>query len=134
MFAYHRDVLKGLNDGLRDYNPVMVHGGVSSPNRHSLQAMFRTDPKIRVFIGQYVAAGVGIDLSVASTIIFVESSWVPGEIEQVMARCDNLAKTDKVLVQFLVVQDSVEEHMLRTVIDKKKTIKDIMEHEIDIFS
>lgn len=134
VFAYHRDVLKGLNDGLRDYNPVMVHGGISSQNRHRLQTMFQTDPKTRVFIGQYVAAGVGIDLSAASTIVFVESSWVPGEIEQAMARCDNLSKVQQVLVQFLVVEDSMEEHMLRTVIDKKQTIKDIIEPEMDIFS
>lgn len=132
VFAYHRDVIAALTSGLLEYIPCVVHGGVSIPKRSQRQKMFKEKPECRVFIGQYVASGVGIDLSISNTIVFVESSWVPGEIEQAMARCDNLAKVQKILVQFLVVQNSVEEHMLRTVIDKKQTIKDIM--EIDIFS
>lgn len=132
VFAYHRDVLKALFNGLSKYNPVMVHGGTNTIKREEKRVRFQTDSNTRIFIGQYVAAGVGIDLSAASTILFVESSWVPGEIEQAMARCDNLAKTEKVLVQFLVVQDSVEEHMLRTVIDKKRKIKETIEDDDDI--
>jgi len=132
VFAYHREVIAQLQEGLQKFKPAIIHGGVPTQKRHTAISRFRSDPECKIFLGQYLASGVGIDLSAASTIVFVESSWVPGEIEQAMARCDNLAKVEKVLVQFLVIQDSVEEHMLRTVIDKKQTIRDIIEK--DIFS
>ena len=125
VFGYHREVLRAIQNVIPD--SVLLMGGMSAGNKQYAIDEFNTSPKCRVFFGQITAAGVGIDLSVAKLILFVETSWIPGEIEQAADRCSGFNQTDDVSAQFLVIQDSLEEHMLRTVIDKKNKIESIVE-------
>lgn len=125
VFAYHREVLDQLHKGIN--GSVMVRGGMSPAAKQESIDRFTNDRNCNVFLGQITAAGVGIDLSSANNILFVESSWVPGEIDQATDRCSGWNQDKAVSAQFMVIQDSLEEHMLRTVIDKKKRIHDIVE-------
>jgi len=132
VFAYHRDMIKGLAEGLKAFNPVVIHGGVGTKRREERRKQFQEDPNTRLIVGQFEACGEGNDFSAADVIFFAEIGWVPGKLEQPMARCDHITKTQKVLIQFLVRMESVEEHMLRTVIDKMKNIKETIEDDDDI--
>ncbi len=125
VFAYHRDVMHELHDHLA--GSVLVMGGTSLNKRQAAIDKFTDDPKCRVFLGQITAAGVGIDLCSAHNILFVESSWVPGEIDQASDRCSGIKQSLQVTAQYMVIEGSLEEHMLRTVIDKKKKIDSIVE-------
>lgn len=129
IFAHHRDVIKKLEKDLAYYNPMSLTGDTPQQARQEAVDEFQYDPLVRIFIGQVQAAGVGITLTAASTVVFVESSWVPGEIHQAVDRCHRIGQKNSVLAQFLVVEDSLEEHMLRTVIDKTRTIKRIVEKQ-----
>lgn len=133
VFAYHRSVMDALYEALQDYGAVKLMGGMSVEKKQVSIDTFKDDPTCRVFIGQVTAAGMGIDLSSSHNILFVESSWVPGEIDQAADRCSGYNQSEKVNVQFMVIQDSLEEHMLRTVIDKKQKIESIVEQS-DIFN
>lgn len=124
IFAHHTDVIDGLYEAFGE-TAVVLDGRTSQKDREFAVKSFQEDPKCRIFIGQIQAAGVGITLTAASTVVFVESSWVPGEIAQAVDRCHRIGQKDSVLAQFLIIQDSIEEHMLATVIDKLKTIETI---------
>jgi SWI/SNF-related matrix-associated actin-dependent regulator 1 of chromatin subfamily A len=136
VFAYHKDVIEGLKNGLESHSPVTISGDTASSKRQEVVDRFQTDPKTRVFIGQITAAGTGITLTAASTVVFVETSWVPGEIAQAEDRCHRIGQKDSVLVQFLVFAGTLEEHQLRAVVDKKITIEKIVDdrHPDYIFS
>lgn len=127
VFGYHKDVIAGLRDGLKEFNPVIITGDTHSIARDEAVYDFQKDTKTRVFIGQITAAGTGITLTAASTVVFVETSWVPGEIAQAEDRCHRIGQKDSVLVQFLVFAGTLEEHQLRTVVDKKLTIEKIVD-------
>lgn len=127
VFAYHKDVIKSLEEGLKEFDPVVINGDTLSKNRQDIVDKFQKDQKCRVFIGQITAAGVGITLTAASTVVFVETSWTPGEIDQATDRAHRLGQKDAVLVQFLVIAGSLEEHILKTVVDKKLTIQKIVD-------
>jgi len=126
VFAYHRDVIQQLAGRLVGYNPVVITGETPAVQRQRNVDAFQSDPQIRLFIGQIQAAGTGLTLTASSNVVFVESSWVPGEIDQATDRCHRIGQKESVLVQFLVLADSLEEHQLRIVIDKKRTIKKIV--------
>lgn len=127
VFAYHKDVIKALAEGLKHYCPVTITGDTPQKLRQSNIENFQSDDESRVFIGQIQAAGIGITLTAASHVIFVESSWVPGEIDQATDRCHRIGQKDSVLVQFLVIEKSLEENMIRAIIDKKRVIESIVD-------
>ena len=79
-----------------------------------------------------IAAGVGLDLSTANNILFVEPDWVPGTMEQPMDRCSGWNQDKQVFIQIMVYADSLEEHMMRTAITKKNNIEKTIE-DLDIF-
>jgi SWI/SNF-related matrix-associated actin-dependent regulator 1 of chromatin subfamily A len=59
-------------------------------------------------------------------VIFVESSWVPGEIEQAVDRCHRIGQVNNVFAQFITVAGSIDEVMLNSVIKKKDMINIVM--------
>jgi SWI/SNF-related matrix-associated actin-dependent regulator 1 of chromatin subfamily A len=131
IFAYHREVIKQLRSALDNYNPVVIEGSSGMNARNEAVCDFQTDPTVRVFIGQIKAAGVGITLTAASHVIFVEPDWTPGVVHQAVDRCHRIGQKSAVLAQFLVVEGSLEERMMQTLIDKTKIIKTIVEKPSD---
>lgn len=127
VYGYHKDVIAELAAGLKEFQPAVITGDTPGVVRQKLVDEFQTSPAARVFIGQIQAAGTGITLTAASTVVFVETSWVPGEVAQAEDRCHRISQKNAVLVQFLVISGSLEEHMLRVLIDKKTTIEKIVD-------
>lgn len=131
LFGFHRDVLERLEHEFKAFNPVLVYGGVSAQDRDTRVNTFQSDPACKLFIGQITAAGTGITLTAADTAIFAEISWTPGEIFQACDRIHRIGQKNAVLIQFLVFEDTLEEFILKTVIDKKHTIEQIVERQAE---
>jgi SWI/SNF-related matrix-associated actin-dependent regulator of chromatin subfamily A-like protein 1 len=127
VFAHHRDVMDGLMEGLAQFNPVNLSGGMAADKKQKAVDDFQTKPEVRAFIGQIQAAGVGITLTASSNVEFVETSWVPGEIDQAIDRCHRIGQKSNVTARFHVVEDSLDETMLKSIFDKKKNINKILE-------
>jgi SWI/SNF-related matrix-associated actin-dependent regulator 1 of chromatin subfamily A len=125
VFAHHRAVIAELLSNFAE-NSVAIMGGLSEKQKQNAVDCFQNDPSIQVFIGQIQAAGVGITLTAASQVVFVESAWSPGDIDQCVDRCDRIGQTKWVQARFLVIEDSLEEHMLKVAFDKAKNINKIM--------
>jgi len=128
IFAYHHCVIERLSHELKGFGVVVLTGSTGNSLRQRAIDDFIKTPEIRVFIGQIQAAGEGIDglQGVCHNILFVETSWVPAEISQAIARLWRLGQTKRVLIRFLVWANSVEEHMLRVALDKVQTIREIV--------
>ena len=127
IFAYHHSVIDKLHDELKIYGVNQITGGTHS-NRRQIEIDDFIKNKNKVFIGQIQAAGEGIDglQAVCHNVLFIESSWVPGEISQAIARVWRLGQQHPVLVRFLVFANSIEESMMRTALDKVSTIRSIL--------
>jgi len=117
VFAWHTDVIQLLQAKLNDrkIGSVILDGSVVGENRQRVVERFRSDPKVDVLIGQIVAAGEGIDLSVADEVVFLETSWVPGHNEQASRRVVNVGKTRPTNARFVVVPGTVDERIQSTV-------------------
>jgi SWI/SNF-related matrix-associated actin-dependent regulator 1 of chromatin subfamily A len=129
VWAHHRSVIAKLQHDLQAYNPVVITGDTPSLKRAEAVEDFQTDPTVRLFIGQITAAGTGITLTAASNVIFIEITWTPGELIQCVDRCHRFGQKNSVLATFLVTQGSLEEFMLRRVVEKLTTINRIVEKD-----
>lgn len=121
VFAYHTEVILYLKNLLREFGVAVVTGGMAALQKGEQVAKFVTGD-CRVFLGNIIAAGVGIDLVNASKVIFAEADWVHGNNDQAMDRCFRMGQKNFVDVDFLVYKDSVDEYILKTNFKKRKVV------------
>ena len=125
VFGYHRDVIEGVVEGLkkRKIRSVTLTGSTKQADRQKAVDDFQNDPKCMVFVGNIKAAGVGLTLTSASNVLFVELDWVPGNLNQAEDRCHRLGQTDTVLAQYLVIDGTIDARMAEAIIQKQKIVE-----------
>lgn len=125
--GHHRDVIEELRMGLKEFNPVILIGGMNEIDRQKSVDTFQNNPTCRVFIGGIMAAGVGITLTASSHVIFAELDWVPGNITQMEDRAHRIGQTQTVLVQHLVLSDSLDARMANILVSKQNVIDNALD-------
>lgn len=98
---------------------VKIDGSVSSFDRDRLVQLFIEDPNIKVFLGNMVAAGVGINLVNASDVVFVNYPLVPSELNQCIYRCIRIGQKNNVKVHLTMCEDSIDEVLHHLILDKE---------------
>lgn len=117
VFAHHRDVIDALRAEFP--NAAVVYGGMTAKSKDEQIIRFQTDPTCSVFIGNIVAAGQAIDLSMANVVAFIELSWVPSEMDQAEERVWAVGKTEMNWIYRYVVEDSLDERMV-AILDRRQ--------------
>lgn len=113
VFARHLSAIDILADGLRQFGPVVVHGGVTSANRAAAVDQFQTEGNTRVFIGQLAAASTSLTLTAASTVVLVEQAWTPADNYQAISRVHRLGQSEPVTAYYAYAADTVDERISR---------------------
>jgi SWI/SNF-related matrix-associated actin-dependent regulator 1 of chromatin subfamily A len=121
IFAHHKAAIAILADKFGDACVTLV-GDTAMQDRQDAVDRFQKDPSCKVFIGSIMAAGVGITLTASSHVIFVEGDWVPGNLSQAEDRAHRIGQAESVLVQHLVLEESIDATILRRVIGKQEVI------------
>lgn len=126
VFAHHKEVIKILEEELKSYGIAKITGDTNKDARFAQVQKFQNEPSCRVFIGSITAAGVGITLTAANYMAFVEASWVPGENDQAFDRIHRIGQESDCYGEFLVFPGSLDERILKTHLEKSKVIKEVM--------
>ena len=122
VFAHHRDVIDAIVKA--GENRVALVGGMTEKQKDAAVQAFQNGPA-RVFVGQIVAAGTGLTLTAARTVLFAELDWVPGNVTQAEDRCHRIGQKDTVRVFHLVAEGSIDARIVRAIVDKQQIIKEI---------
>jgi len=123
VYAVHHDVLNTLHSQLAAYSPVQVIGSSSAAQRRAAVDAFQTDPNCRVFLGQVQAAGTGITLTAASTVLFAELPWTPGDVWQAAKRVHRIGQQHPVQVVLASVADSIDDAVARVLLRKERMME-----------
>ena len=106
---------------------VVYNGKMTAKQKDKAQDEFMNNPKIKVFIGNLIACGVGLSLPVARILIFNSYDWVAGNNAQCEDRIYRLTQTRDVECIYQLFTDSISQDMFDKVIYKelisKQTIK-----------
>lgn len=121
-FVHHNDVGRAIFERFAD-KAVHVYGATSMEDRAAAIEKFWNDDKCELFIGSLKVTGLGINLQVASNIVFAELDWVPGVITQAEDRCHRIGQEKSLLVQHLVAQNSMDSNMAKRIVTKQKSIQ-----------
>lgn len=127
VFAHHIEVVEGLVSALKEFNPLMVRGGINAKEKQNRVTLFQTKKKYRLIIGNIDSMGVGVTLTKARTAVVVEPSWVPGINEQAEDRIHRITQDDYVDIIYPVLRNSLDERQLVSVMEKQKGNKELYE-------
>jgi SWI/SNF-related matrix-associated actin-dependent regulator 1 of chromatin subfamily A len=132
LFAYHRDIIDMLSSTFHNYGVSIIKGGMTIDTKQKALDDFIKYSGTRLFIGQIQAAGVGVDglQKVCNNVIFVEFSWVPGDLKQAIGRLKRIGQKEKtVFIKFLTTQGTIDASMINSVMKKEKSILELMKQE-----
>ena len=125
VFATHKATIHAIE---REFGnlAVKIDGSVSVEARQAAVDSFQNDPKVKLFIGNIKAAGVGITLTAASDVLFIELPWTPADVEQAADRVHRIGQKNAVNVYFLLADHTIDENIAAMLESKKKVIDKIM--------
>lgn len=94
---------------------VEVHGGISAANKQANVDAFKTDPKVKVFIGHPGSGGIGINLIVAPYSIFYSRTFSLENWLQARARNHRGGSEihDKIVHYDLVCENTIDELVVK---------------------
>ena len=132
-FIVHTALAKALHEAFP--KAVVVTGAVSTiptaayPHgaRQNAVDKFQTDPDCPLFIGNYIAAGTGLTLTAARIWVGAELEWIPALIEQAEDRCWRRGQEQSVLAQHLVVEGSIDSHMVEVLLEKHQITQEMLD-------
>ena len=108
---------------------VIYNGKMTAKQKDKAKDEFINNPEKKVFIGNLIAAGVGLTLIVADLIVFNSFSWVPGDNEQAERRIIRIGQDKQCRIVYQIYNNTIFEKMLNTVIQKQGDINTIIKTE-----
>lgn len=110
-------------------NSVLVTGKVRGKKRQEAVDRFVHDKKVRLFLGNVLAAGVGIDglQQVCDTVAFADLAWTPGAHAQAEDRIYRIGQSRAVQCYYLIAEKTVEERLLQKIQDTQAMIDEVID-------
>ena len=112
IFSEHRDTLNYLHQRIAGVLGnadaiVTIHGGTHRDERRRLQALFRSDPDVRILVATD-AAGEGVNLQNANLMVNYDLPWNPNRLEQRFGRIHRIGQTEVCHLWNLVAKETRE--------------------------
>lgn len=128
VFAHHRDVIDAITEHFT--NSAKLYGGMSEKEREMQINKFNTDDNCHVFVGSIEASGVGINLQIASTAVFVELDWRPSSNSQAEDRIHRIGQKNSVMIYDLVFDETLDAIIVSKILQKQYDIDKALDIEI----
>jgi len=109
---------------------VYLDGSCSNSVRQQAVDSFQNDDKIKVFVGNLKAAGVGLTLTSAEVVIMNDLSFVPAEHAQAEDRAYRYGQKSNVLVYYPLYENTIEGVIYDILNKKKEIIRTVMGDQI----
>jgi superfamily II DNA or RNA helicase len=112
IFSEHRDTLNYLHGRIAGVLGnsdaiITIHGGTHRDERRRLQALFRSEPDVRVLVATD-AAGEGVNLQNANLMVNYDLPWNPNRLEQRFGRIHRIGQTEVCHLWNLVAKETRE--------------------------
>eukprot|EP00814_Leptocylindrus_danicus_P004003 CAMPEP_0116004140 /NCGR_PEP_ID=MMETSP0321-20121206/435_1 /TAXON_ID=163516 /ORGANISM="Leptocylindrus danicus var. danicus, Strain B650" /LENGTH=493 /DNA_ID=CAMNT_0003472405 /DNA_START=27 /DNA_END=1508 /DNA_ORIENTATION=+ len=114
-FTQSLDILERflLNSHMPSLRYLRLDGRVPATQRGEIAQRFNEDSSIRLLLLTTKVGGLGLNLTSADTVIFLESDYNPHVDLQAMDRVHRLGQTKSVNVYRLVTSNSIEEKIMQ---------------------
>lgn len=112
---------------------VAIYGEIPKESRGAIVQQFQTDPATMVFIGQIDTAGTGITLTAADTCVYYSVNFNYATYSQSLSRIHRIGQRNRCTYIHLVVENSVDTDILRSLSKKEDLAKTVVDTWRDYF-
>ena len=117
VFSCFEEPVQKLVDAFRG-SAVLVTGETPSEKRQGIVDRFQQDDRIRVFVANIIAGGIGHNLTAATQVVFNDLDWVPANHWQAEDRAYRIGQTRTVNVTYMVAADTIDD-FVQMVLERK---------------
>jgi superfamily II DNA or RNA helicase len=109
-FAKHIDVMDVAEETFakRGIRYSSIRGDQTSSARQKQIDAFVTDPDVHIAVCSLTAAGVGVNLQIASNIVLAELSWTDAEQTQAIDRSHRIGQTEPVTAWRIIAAQTID--------------------------
>lgn len=120
VFVWHKTIANKLAE---HYGAVKLTGDSTIEERTQSVDAFQNDPNTKLFISTMKAGGVGITLTAASDVLFIEQGWTPADMDQAADRAHRIGQRDSVTAWTLIAEGTIDED-IKELINYKRGLVD----------
>jgi hypothetical protein len=119
-FAKHVDVMDVAEEAFarQGMRFSSIRGGQTPSTRQKNIDAFMNDPDVAIAVCSLTAAGVGLNLQVASNIVLAELSWTDAEQTQAIDRSHRIGQTEPVTAWRIIAAQTIDSRIAE-LIDRK---------------
>ena len=121
MFCYLKEVVQALKAEFRQ--AVTVTGEDSPAQKQYAVDKFQNDESVRLIILNYKSGGVGLTLTAASNVLFVEFPWTAADCVQAEDRAHRNGQKNNVNCYYFLGENTIDKDMY-DLIQTKRSIAD----------
>jgi SWI/SNF-related matrix-associated actin-dependent regulator 1 of chromatin subfamily A len=125
LFGVHREPLINLHK--KFHNSVLINGDTSAVEKQRAVDRLQNDSKTNLLLGNIQAAGVGLTLTAASNVAFIELPWVPALVIQAEDRCNRIGSVYCTNIYYLLAKNTIEEQLFDIINMKQKLVDRIID-------
>lgn len=111
---------------------VTVTGSDSAVNKQASVDAFQNNPNVQLIICSIKAAGVGLTLTAASDVAFIELAWTYADCCQCEDRAHRIGQKDNVTCYYLLGRGTIDHTIYRLIHRKKSIANEIMNADDEI--
>ncbi|XP_020087116.1 SWI/SNF-related matrix-associated actin-dependent regulator of chromatin subfamily A-like protein 1 isoform X2 [Ananas comosus] len=129
IFAHHQPMIDAIHQFLlkKKVDCIRIDGSTPTTSRQTLVTDFQEKDAIKAAVLSIKAGGVGLTLTAASTVIFAELSWTPGDIIQAEDRVHRIGQESAVNIYYLLANDTIDDIIWDAVLSKLENLGQVLD-------
>lgn len=132
VFSMFRELIEMAVEEFKEYNPLHIWGQMKQIELEEQRDTFQNGEGFQVLFGVIQAAGTGITLNQASTVVFLDLPWDRATLEQAEDRAHRIGTRKTVMVHILLMKDSYDEYLYNIVLSKGAMGKILVDGESEL--
>jgi SNF2 family DNA or RNA helicase len=125
IFTQFREMALILMRELKEYNPLLIAGGVDEDMRTENRKKFTESENHPVMV-LTEAGAFGLNLQAATAVIHYDLPWSISKVEQREDRAHRAGQKNCVTVYTLIVKDSIDEYVKRVLFKKQQVSEKVL--------
>lgn len=125
-FTGHTAMIDWLKEKLGSPLAVVIDGRTPQNLRPEVVRRFQNHSKTRVLLGNWIAAGVGINLTAAHHAVAIDLPWSPAELVQAEDRIHRIGQRHTCQITYLIAHGTLEEKQMRLLQKKARILEEVL--------